>query len=176
MNHPEILIFTPTYNEADNIRSLIEQIFQLGLPADVLVIDDNSPDGTGDIVSGMMRNHPNLKLLKRAGKEGIGSAHLSALRHAKSEGYTVLISLDADFSHKPQDIPRLLELKETHDVVVGSRFQRESSLREWNLFRRFMTHLGHFLTKAMLRLPYDASGGLRLYRLGRIPIQHEALT
>jgi dolichol-phosphate mannosyltransferase len=170
MNHPEILIFTPTYNEADNIRSLIEQIFELGLPVDVLVIDDNSPDGTGNIVSGMIRSHPNLKLLKRESKEGIGSAHLSALRNAKSEGYRALITLDADFSHKPQDIPRLLELKDTYDVVVGSRFQRESSLREWNLFRRFLTHVGHFLTKVMLRLPYDASGGFRLYRLDRIPI------
>ncbi len=169
MNHAEILVFTPTYNESDNIRSLIEQIFELGLPVDVLVVDDNSPDGTGDIVSGMMPSHPNLKLLKRERKEGIGSAHLSALRHAKSEAYSVFISLDADFSHKPQDIPRLLELKDTHDVVVGSRFQRESSLREWNLFRRFLTHLGHFLTKALLQLPYDASGGLRLYRLDRIP-------
>ncbi|TMG92228.1 MAG: glycosyltransferase, partial [Betaproteobacteria bacterium] len=156
--------------ESNNIRSLIEQIFELGLPVDVLVVDDNSPDGTGDIVSGMMPSHPNLKLLKRARKEGIGSAHLSALRHAKSEAYSVFISLDADFSHKPQDIPRLLELKDTHDVVVGSRFQRESSLREWNLFRRFLTHLGHFLTKALLQLPYDASGGFRLYRLDRIPI------
>ncbi|TLY21425.1 MAG: glycosyltransferase [Nitrospirae bacterium] len=170
MNHAEILVFTPTYNESNNIRSLIEQIFELGLPVDVLVVDDNSPDGTGDIVSGMMPSHPNLKLLKRARKEGIGSAHLSALRHAKSEAYSVFISLDADFSHKPQDIPRLLELKDTHDVVVGSRFQRESSLREWNLFRRFLTHLGHFLTKALLQLPYDASGGFRLYRLDRIPI------
>src|SRR5438445_4440145 len=165
----EILLFTPTYNEAENIRSLIEALLKLGLRADMLVIDDNSPDGTGDIVAGMIQNHPNLKLWKREGKQGIGSAHLTALRYAKSEGYRLFISLDADFSHKPQDIPRLLELKDTHDVVVGSRFQRESSLREWNLFRRFLTHLGHFLTKALLQLPYDASGGLRLYRLDRIP-------
>ncbi len=169
MNRHEILIFTPTYNEVENIRSLIEQVLQLGLPADILVIDDNSPDGTGDIVSRMMSRHPNLKLRERARKEGIGSAHLMALRYAKSEGYRFLISLDADFSHKPQDIPRLLELKDTYDVVVGSRFQLKSSLREWNLFRRFLTHLGHFLTQVMLRLPYDASGGLRLYCLDRIP-------
>ena len=164
----EILIFTPTYNESENIRSLIEEILDLHLPADILVMDDNSPDGTGGIVTEMMRSHPNLKLWKRDGKEGIGSAHLTALRHAKSRGYRFFVSLDADFSHKPQDIPRLLELKESHDVVVGSRFQLDSSLREWNPFRRFLTHLGHFLTRTMLGLPYDASGGLRLYRLDRI--------
>ena len=169
MMRNEILLFTPTYNEAENIRSLIEELLKLGLRADILVIDDNSPDGTGDIVAGMMQNHPNLKLWKREGKQGIGSAHLTALRYAKSEGYRLLVSLDADHSHRAEDIPRLLELKDTHDIVVGSRFQRESSLREWNLFRRFLTQLGHFLTRTLLRLPYDASGGLRLYRLDRIP-------
>jgi glycosyltransferase involved in cell wall biosynthesis len=170
MKRNEILIFTPTYNEAENIRSLIEQLLKLGLPADILVIDDNSPDGTGDIIAKMMQNHPHLSLLKREGKQGIGTAHLAALRYAKAGGYRLFVSLDADYSHRPEDIPRLLELKDTYDIVVGSRFQRESSLREWNLFRRFITHLGHFLTQAMLRLPYDASGGLRLYRLDRIPV------
>jgi dolichol-phosphate mannosyltransferase len=170
MNRNEILIFTPTYNEAENIRSLIEQLLKVGLPADILVVDDKSPDGTGDIVAEMMRTHLNLKLLSREGKQGIGSAHLTALRYAKAEGYRLFVSLDADYSHKPEDIPRLLELKDTYDIVVGSRFQRESSLREWNLLRRFLTHLGHFLTQVLLRLPYDASGGLRLYRLDRIPL------
>jgi dolichol-phosphate mannosyltransferase len=169
MTRNEILIFTPTYNEAENIGSLVQQLLDLRLPADILVMDDNSPDGTGDIVSEMAQSNPNLRLRKRAGKEGIGSAHLAALRQAKSEGYKFLITLDADFSHKPSDIPRLLELKDGYDVVVGSRFQREASLHGWNLYRRFLTHLGHFLTTTLLRLPYDASGGLRLYRLDRIP-------
>lgn len=169
MTRNAIVIFTPTYNEAENIRSLLEQLIELRLPADILVMDDSSPDGTGDIVSEMARGHPNLRLRTRAGKEGIGSAHLAALRQAKSEGYTYLVTLDADFSHKPQDIPRLLELMEDYDVVVGSRFQRETSLQGWNPYRRFLTHLGHFLTTTLLRLPFDASGGLRLYRLDRIP-------
>ena len=169
MTRNEILIFTPTYNEADNIGLLVRQLLALGLRADILVMDDNSPDGTGDIVSEMAQGHPNLRLRKRAGKEGIGSAHLAALRQAKSEGYAFLVTLDADFSHKPQDIPRLLELTENHDVVVGSRFQLESSLREWNWFRRFLTRFGHLLTRVLLKLPYDASGALRLYRLERVP-------
>ncbi len=169
MNRNEILIFTPTYNEADNIGPLIEQLFKLNLPADILVIDDSSPDGTGDVVARMMRDHLNLKLLRREGKKGIGSAHLTALRYGKAEAYRLFVSLDADYSHKPEDIPRLLEFNGTYDIVVGSRFQRESSLREWNLFRRFLTQLGHFLTQTMLRLPFDASGGLRLYRLDHIP-------
>ena len=170
MSRNEILIFTPTYNEAENIRSLIEQLLKVGLPADLLVIDDSSPDGTGAIVAEMTREHLNLKLISREGKQGIGTAHLAALRYAKAEGYRLFVSLDADYSHKPEDIPRLLELKDSYDIVVGSRFQRASSLRDWNLLRRFLTHLGHFLTRVLLRLPYDASGGLRLYRMDRIPL------
>ncbi len=170
MSRNEILLFTPTYNEAENIRLLLGQLLELGLPADILVVDDNSPDGTGDVVAEMQRVNPNLKLLRRPGKQGIGSAHLSALRYAIAEGYPVVVSLDADFSHKPEDVPRMLEMKDRFDVVVGSRFQRESSLKDWNPYRRFMTHLGHFLTKTLLQLPYDASGGLRLYRLDRIPV------
>src|ERR1700694_3509438 len=114
MNRNELLLFTPTYNEAENIRSLIEQLLKLGLPADILVIDDNSPDGTGNIVAGMIHNHPNLKLWKREGKQGIGSAHIAALRYARSEGYRLLVTLDADYSHKPGDTLRLLELKDTY--------------------------------------------------------------
>jgi dolichol-phosphate mannosyltransferase len=169
MSRNEILIFTPTYNEAENIGSLLRQLLDLRLAADILVMDDGSPDGTGEIVSEMARSHGNLRLRTRAGKEGIGSAHLAALRQAKAEGYKILVTLDADFSHKPSDIPALLALSEAYDVVVGSRFQMESSLQEWNWFRRFMTRLGHFLTRVLLRLPYDASGGLRLYRLDRVP-------
>jgi len=120
MNRNEILIFTPTYNEAENIRSLIEQLLNVGLPADILVVDDNSPDGTGDIVAEMMRTNLNLKLLSREGKQGIGSAHLTALRYAKAQGYRLFVSLDADYSHKPEDIPRLLELKDTYDIVAIS--------------------------------------------------------
>jgi dolichol-phosphate mannosyltransferase len=169
MSGNEILVFTPTYNEADNIRTLIGDLLGLGLAADILVIDDSSPDGTGDIVAEMMQTCSNLRLMKRPGKQGIGSAHIAALRYAITNGYKTAISLDADFSHKPEDVRRLLALKDEFDVIVGSRFKRAGSLKDWNLFRRFMTHLGHFLTRTLLHLPYDASGGLRLYRLDRIP-------
>jgi dolichol-phosphate mannosyltransferase len=169
MKRNDVLVFTATYNEADNIRPLLEQLVGLGLAADLLVVDDNSPDGTGDIVEGLRQSVPNLRLLRRPGKQGIGSAHLAALQLAAAEGYAVVVSMDADFSHSPADVPRLLAMREQYEVVVGSRFQRTSSLQDWNAFRWFMTHLGHFLTRTLLRLPYDASGGLRLYRLDRIP-------
>jgi dolichol-phosphate mannosyltransferase len=165
----DTLIFVPTYNEAGNIGELLRLILKLELSADVLVIDDNSTDGTADVVRRVATTAPCVELQSRPGKLGIGSAHLQAIRHAKERGYRVLITMDADFSHQPSDIPRFLQKQEEWDVVVGSRFEAARSLREWSAFRKAVTHLGHFLTKALLDLPYDATGAFRLYRLDRIP-------
>ena len=135
----------------------------------MLVIDDGSPDGTGDIVAGLAEQHPNLHLLRRLGKQGIGTAHVTALKYAKLHGYGVLLSLDADFSHRPSELPRLLAFLDSHDVVLGTRFEKDESLAEWNSFRKGMTRLGHFLTTRLLGIPYDATGALRAYRLDAIP-------
>jgi dolichol-phosphate mannosyltransferase len=165
----DIIVFIPTYNEAGNIGELLRQILELALPADILVIDDNSVDGTADVVRSIASTAPYIELRCREGKLGIGSAHLSALRYAKDRGYRVLVTMDADFSHQPTDIPRFIETQEEFDVVVGSRFQDERSLSEWSPLRKIITHLGHTLTRALLNLPYDATGAFRLYRLDRIP-------
>src|ERR1700677_210352 len=154
----DTLIFVPTYNEAGNIGELLRLILKAELPADILVIDDNSTDGTGDVVRRVAAATPCVELRSRPGKLGIGSAHVQALRYAKERGYRVLVTMDADFSHQPSDIPRFLREHEDYDVVVGSRFEAERSLREWSAFRKTITHVGHFLTKALLNLPYDATG------------------
>jgi dolichol-phosphate mannosyltransferase len=167
----DTLIFIPTYNEAGNVGVLLRMILQLALPADVLVIDDNSTDGTADVVRRIAGSASCVALRSRSGKLGIGSAHLDALHYAKERGYRVLVTMDADFSHQPSDILRFLEKQEAYDIVVGSRFQAERSLNEWTPLRKAITYLGHFLTKTLLRLPYDATGAFRLYRLDRIPNQ-----
>jgi dolichol-phosphate mannosyltransferase len=164
-----ILIFVPTYNEGENIGPLLRRILALELPADILVIDDNSADSTADVVLGIVGEFPQVSLQQRAGKLGIGSAHIAALRYSKANGCKTLITLDADFSHQPEDIPRFLALAESHDVVLGSRYVRSGSLSQWRIHRRLLTHFGHFLTKMLLSLPYDASGAFRLYRIDRIP-------
>jgi len=164
----DTLIFVPTYNEAGNIGELLRLILKAELPVDILIIDDNSTDGTADVVRRVAATAPCVELQSRPGKLGIGSAHVEALRFAKERGYRVLVTLDADFSHQPSDIPRFLERREEFDVVVGSRFETERSLREWSVHRKAITHLGHFLTKTLLNLPYDATGAFRLYRLDRI--------
>jgi len=135
----------------------------------MLVIDDGSPDGTGDLVEKLRVPYPNLYLLRRPGKQGIGSAHIAGLKYAKAQGYNTLISLDADFSHKPSDLPRLLALTNSTDVVLSTRFENTESLADWNIFRKGMTHLGHFLTRTLLGMPYDATSGLRAYKLAAIP-------
>jgi glycosyltransferase involved in cell wall biosynthesis len=165
---PAILLCLPTLNEAGNIQVMLGQIIDLGLDADIVVIDDGSSDGTDVLVEEVATKHPQVRLIERGARLGIGSAHTDALRLGKKGGYQFLVTMDADFSHQPSDIPRLLESAKTSNIVVGSRFSRPDSLKEWNLFRKGMTHFGHFLTKVLLSLPYDASGGFRVYRLGKL--------
>ena len=165
----KLVIATPTYNEAGSIEALLRRIHALGLPADVWVIDDGSSDGTGAIVTRLQAEMPSLSLIQRGAKLGVGSAHVVALRRAKSEGYAQLVTLDADFSHQPEDIPRLLSAAANFDVVLGTRFVDPASLAEWTLSRKIITHLGHLLTQVLLGIPYDASGALRVYNLAAIP-------
>jgi dolichol-phosphate mannosyltransferase len=165
----ETLICLPTLNEAGNIGTMLHAILGLGLDADIVIIDDGSTDGTDRIVEETGRAHPQVSLMQRGSRQGIGSAHITALKLAKQRGYRRLVTMDADFSHSPADIPRFLAASETSDIVIGTRFSRPESLREWNLMRKAITHFGHFLTRLLLSLPYDASGGFRVYRLGRIP-------
>ena len=163
------VIFIPTYNESDNAPQICKQIHALGLDADVLFVDDNSPDGTGETLEALKASYPRLIVHHRPGKLGIGSAHLDGIRWAYDQGYARLITMDCDFSHSPADIPRLMEASEGYDVVLGSRFLQKDSLPAWSLFRKFMTMLGHFLTRTLLRIKYDATGAFRLYDLKIIP-------
>lgn len=164
----ELLIVIPTYNEAGNIKSLIERIQRLDLSCDIMIIDDGSPDGTGEIAERLAKVYGNMRIRHRDGKSGIGSAHFEGIKYAYEKSYRFLLTMDADFSHTPEDIPRFLEKIKEADIVIGTRFQREESLKEWNYYRKFLTYLGYFLTRNLLGIPYDASGAMRLYRLCRI--------
>ncbi|MDB4915677.1 MAG: methyltransferase protein [Gemmatimonadetes bacterium] len=165
------LVMVPTYNERDNAPRMVEAIMALGLDADVLFIDDNSPDGTGALLDELSARHPRLSVRHRSGKNGIGSAHLDGIAAAYEGGYQRLVTLDCDFSHSPEDIPDFLRESETADVVVGSRWTTMHSLPGWNFYRRMMTGMGHVLTRMVLGIPYDATGAFRAYRLDRIPAE-----
>lgn len=166
----KILIFIPTYNEADNAPVMCEEIHKLHLDADVLFTDDNSPDGTGRLLDNLKATYPNLIVNHRTGKLGIGTAHLEAIQWAyKQNRYQLMVTMDCDFTHSPSDIPAMIEAAGRCDVSVGSRWIHKNSLPGWNLFRRIMTTLGHVLTKVVLGIPQDASGAFRVYRLDRLP-------
>ena len=139
------------------------------LDADILFLDDNSPDGTGDIVDGFAKENPRVFTIHRSGKEGIGGAHQEGIRWAYDRGYQTLVTMDCDFTHLPEDIPIFIKESPGYDLVVGSRYMNRKSLRYWNLFRKSLTFAGHFLTKHLLQMPQDATGSFRLYRLDHIP-------
>lgn len=162
------LLFIPTYNERENVERIYSLIKALNLDLDLLFMDDNSPDGTGEILDRLAMADPRLRVRHRTGKLGIGSAHKQAIAWAAEQKYPVLITMDCDLTHSPEHIPAFIRHGETADVVLGSRFISAESLADWNLFRKFLTHLGHFLTRHVLRVPYDATGAFRLYRLDRI--------
>lgn len=170
-----VLVAIPTYNEKDNVIPLLE-LFK-GVPGDfhIAYFDDNSPDGTAAEVERAQKDWPNLLLIRRPGKLGLGTAHRDAIRYAYAQGYSYIATLDADLTHDPRLLPEFFNLIERAEVVVGSRHLLPDSLPGWNLYRRAMTYLGHFLTRFFLKMPYDATGALRIYNLKRIPQGNFAL-
>jgi len=156
------VVIIPTYNEAGNIEDLIRQIHRQGLGLDILVIDDNSPDGTGRIAEALAAEAP-VKVMRRKGKLGIGSAHKDGFRYAMEHDYDWAITMDADFSHSPEVLPSLLAGASAADVVIGSRYIPGGGLAGWSWPRRLLTHTAHSLTGLLLGIPYDCTGGFRLY-------------
>lgn len=164
------LIFIPTYNESENVENIYIQIQGLSIYVDILFLDDNSPDGTGKILDSMAAANSNIYVIHRDGKKGIGSAHIEGIRWAYQNDYKVLITMDCDFSHPPSYIKDFIQKSSDYDVIIGSRFLKTGGLDKWNPFRKTMTHIGHALTRFFLRLPYDATGAFRLYRIDKIPL------
>lgn len=170
MDNPnKILIFIPTYNEAENISEIINLVFKINLKFDLLFVDDNSPDGTGRLLDEISRSNNRIYVEHRKGKFGIGSAHKYGINWAKNHGYNTLITMDCDLTHSPEDISAFIKSAERNSVVVGSRYLDSNSLNGWSLKRLALTKLGHAATHFFLGMPYDATGAFRLYRLDLIP-------
>lgn len=167
----KLLIFVPTYNEAENVERLCRELSALQLGTDILFCDDSSPDGTGEIIDRLAQEFPHVRAMHRAGKLGIGSAHQEGIRYAYMHNYETLLTLDCDFTHQPADVERLLGVarQSGRAVAIGSRYMERNSLPGWNLMRRSLTHLGHLLTTNLLGLPHDATGALRVYELRFLP-------
>lgn len=160
------IIVIPTYNEKENIAKLINEIFVLNIPElEILIVDDNSPDRTADIVTGLQTSDFRLHLLKREGKLGLGSAYLAGFKKALELGADYIFEMDADFSHDPNDIPRLLESAKENDLVIGSRKIPGGKVIGWNWHRTFMSNGAMWLSRLLLGLkPHDVTAGFRCFR------------
>ncbi len=166
---PRILVSIATYNERDNLAPLIQQIHEAIGGADVLVIDDNSPDGTGTLVDQLAAKDARIHVLHRPGKQGLGSALLAAMHHAMEHQYDLLINMDADFSHHPRYLPALLAGMKNVDIMIGSRYVRGGGTVNWPWQRRFTSRAVNLLSRLLLRIPArDTSGAFRCYRVAKL--------
>ena len=161
----KVLIGIPTYNEKLNISSLLLEIFSLYQGIDVLVIDDNSPDGSALVLESLRKKFSNFNFIIRKNKRGVGSAHIDIFSYAFSSNYDFLITMDADYTHQPLYIERLINKKDKADIIIGSRFLDKNGVSDWIIHRKLMTIFGHFLTKFFLGMPEDATGSFRCYNL-----------
>ena len=145
------LIFTATYNEKDNIKELVEKINKYGLNSDILIIDDNSPDGTGRILNELKRENSSLKFIIRESKLGLDTAHKYAYDYAIKNGYEKLITMDADLSHDPEEIPKFINLLDKHEFVIGSRYAKGGKC-EMPFPRLFLSIIGNKIIKFVLKI------------------------
>jgi dolichol-phosphate mannosyltransferase len=163
---PRTLVTIATYNELENLPQLVQEVFGLAPHVDLLVIDDNSPDGTGQWCDARARDDPRVYCLHRPGKLGLGTATIALMRHAIEHGYDLALNMDADFSHHPRHIPALLAGMEQADVMIGSRYVPGGGVQDWPLMRRLMSWGVNTYARLLLGLPArDCSGAFRCYRV-----------
>jgi len=168
MQKADTLIFIPTYNEKNNVQPLFERIIKSYKNADILFLDDNSPDGTGNKIDEMIKSSDRLYVIHRPKKLGIGSAHKEGFQWAIERGYKNLVTMDSDFTHSPEDIPKLIANSKDTEVVIASRYLDKDGIKDWNILRKTLSQTAHFLTTVLLDLKYDTTGAFRFYRLDRI--------
>ncbi len=162
-----ITIVTPTYNEAENLPRLVSALFSLPLDLHLLVVDDNSPDGTGRIADELAVAYPGrVDVLHRPGKMGLRSAYLNGFQRVMDSDAQAIVQMDADFSHNPSVLETMAKLLETHDLVLGSRYIQGGSVDErWPMWRKSLSAFGNFYARAILKLPlHDVTTGYRMWR------------
>lgn len=158
------LVVIPTYNENDNIGSLLSEIAFICPNADILVIDDNSPDGTGETIERLAKKDSRITCLHRSSKSGIGPAYIAGFKEALKKDYTFILQMDADFSHAPKYIPIFLNLAKKYDLVIGSRYVYGGGIRNWGIMRQLISRFGSFYAKIILGLPVnDLTGGFKCF-------------
>lgn len=158
------LVILPTYNEKENITELVKEIFAQNLNLDILVVDDNSPDGTGQLVEDLRKNMPQLFILHREKKEGLGRAYIAGFKWALEHNYDYVFEMDADFSHQPKYLKDFLEAIKDNDLIIGSRYIKGGGTEGWSKIRELISRGGCFYAKVILGLKIkDLTGGFKCY-------------
>jgi dolichol-phosphate mannosyltransferase len=160
-----VLVVIPTYNERENLQPLLARLHAVEPEADVLVVDDASPDGTGELADKLAVDDPRIHVLHRAGKAGLGSAYLAGFATALRGEYRLVVEMDADGSHAPEDLPTLLAALDAADVVLGSRYVPGGRVRNWPAHRLWISRAGNLYSRLALGVPLrDITGGYRVFR------------
>ena len=160
-----VLVVIPTYNEAETLEPVVARLRASVPEADVLVVDDGSPDGTGDIADRLVAADPAVHVLHRTQKAGLGAAYIAGFRWALAEGYDVVVEMDSDGSHAPEELPRLLTALREADLVIGSRWVPGGQIRNWPLYRQVISIGGSTYARVLLRFPVrDSTSGYRAFR------------
>lgn len=161
----KILVILPTYNERENLGELIPAILRQNNRITVLIVDDASPDGTGQVADRIARENPRVHVLHREGKLGLGTAYIAGFRWGLARGFDLLFEMDADFSHDPGHIPRFLDAAETYDVVLGSRYLRGVAVVNWPIRRLLLSYFANRYARLVTGLPFsDLTSGFKCFR------------
>lgn len=164
--HGPVLVVIPTYEERDNLEPIVARVHAAVPTADVLVVDDGSPDGTGELADKLAAQDPRIRVLHRREKSGLGSAYLAGFAEALRGDHQVVVEMDADGSHAPEELPKLLDALVDADVVLGSRWIPGGKVLNWPLSRHLISRTGNLYTRLALGMPFkDATGGYRAYRM-----------
>ncbi|WP_226347012.1 polyprenol monophosphomannose synthase [Agilicoccus flavus] len=164
-----VVVLVPTYNERENLPGVLERLRDAVPQVDVCVVDDGSPDGTGDLADEYAARDPQVHVLHRSAKEGLGAAYLAGFRWALHAGYDAIVEMDADGSHRPEDLPALLAAAADADVVIGSRWVRGGEVLDWPPHRRALSVGANLYVRVLLGMPVrDATAGFRVYRAGAL--------
>ena len=156
------LVIIPTYNERENIESIIKDVLKQNIPVDVLVVDDNSPDGTGDIVRRLQEKDSRIHLIERSGKLGLGTAYIEGFKWAIENGYDFVFEMDADFSHNPNDLPRLYHALNDFDLVIGSRYIKGIRVENWPPSRKLLSYSANLFARFVTGVPVrDLTSGFK---------------
>ena len=161
----KVLVISPTYNEKSNIAELISHILEVSYPLDILIIDDNSPDGTADLVKRIIKNNKNIYIIERKYKMGLGTAYCEGFKWAIGRGYDIIIQMDADLSHNPDDIPRLIDETEKYDLIIGSRYVDGVNVVNWPMRRLLLSFFANMYARLIIGLKInDLTGGYKCFK------------